>query len=97
MNCCERKKRNPRTEESKRALLTRLNRIVGQLNGVKNMIEDDRYCNDVLIQLSAIDKAIRSLSTVILDEHLKTCIVDSVQHGDESAVEEIIELFRRFQ
>ena len=97
-NCaCERCKLTPRATDEKAKLTGRLNRISGQLNGVKKMIEDDRYCEDVLIQLSAIDKAVKSLAAVILEEHMRTCITDKMLNGDINAVDEIVNLFRRFQ
>lgn len=91
---CKTKKR---TEEGKKSLMNRMNRIIGQMNGVRAMIEDDRYCDDVLIQLSAIDKAIKSLANVILDKHLHSCLIESIQNGDYEALDEIADLFRRFQ
>ena len=94
---CEKCKTRPRTAEEKSKLVGRLNRIAGQINGVKNMIETDRYCDDVLIQLSAIDKAVKSISTLILEEHMRTCIVDQLKEGKTEVVDEIVELFRRFQ
>ena len=94
---CEKCKTRPRTDEEKSKLVGRLNRIAGQINGVKNMIETDRYCDDVLIQLSAIDKAVKSISTLILEEHMRTCIVDQLKEGKTEAVDEIVGLFRRFQ
>ena len=94
MNCCEKKK--IRTEEEKKALNVRINKIMGQMNGIKKMIDEDRYCDDILIQLSAIDKSIKSLSTLILDNHMRTCLVKSIQNGDTSVVDEIVDLFKRF-
>lgn len=94
MHECRTKKR---TEEGKKSLVNRMNRIIGQMNGVKTMIENDRYCDDVLIQLSAIDKAIKSLANVILDEHIHSCLIESIQNGDYEALDEITDLFRRFQ
>ncbi len=95
MDCCNNKKK-VRSDEEKKALITRLNRIIGQMNGIKRMIEEDRYCDDVLIQLAATDKSIKSLATVILDNHMRTCLVDSIKSGDMSAVDEIVDLFKRF-
>lgn len=94
-DCCHRKK--VRTEAEKKALVTRINRISGQLNGVKGMIEDDRYCDDILIQLAAIDKAVKSLATVLLELHVNTCLVDNIRSGNTAVVDEIVDLFRRFQ
>ena len=67
-------KKTIRSEVEKKQLRNRLNRISGQIDGVKRMIEDDRYCNDILIQLSAIEKAVKSLSSVVLEKHMYSCI-----------------------
>lgn len=95
MDCCSDKKK-VRTPEEKKALINRLNRITGQMNGVKRMIEEDRYCDDILIQLAAIEKSVKSLATIILDNHMKTCLVTSIQNGDTTVVDEIVDLFKRF-
>lgn len=95
--CCCMERKKVRSEEGKKKLISRLNRIIGQMNGIKKMVEEDRYCDDILIQLSAVDKSIRSLASVILDEHLHTCVVEHIRQGDEQALDEIVELFRRFQ
>ena len=90
-------KKTIRSEEDKKNLITRINRILGSLEGVKKMIEDDRYCKDVLIQLSAIDSSIKSLSSILLEYHLKHCIKDAIQSEDsDNGIEEIIDLFKRF-
>lgn len=94
--CCEEKK-TVRTEEEKKALVVRINRIAGQMNGVKKMIEEDRYCDDILIQLAAVDKAVKSLAAVVLERHLHSCIVAHVQQGDLSVVDEVVDLFKKFQ
>ena len=91
---CQKKK--VRTPEEKNALTIRLNKIIGQMNGIKKMIEDDRYCDDILIQLAATDKSIKSLATVILENHMKTCLVKSIQEGDISVVDELVDLFKRY-
>ncbi len=89
-------KKKIRSEEEKKVLINRINRISGQINGIKNMIEDDRYCQDVLIQLSAVEKSIKSLAGIILDHHIHSCLIDSIKNGDYSVVDEISDLFKRF-
>lgn len=86
-----------RTEEEKTAIINRLKRITGQMNGVVRMVEEDRYCDDVLIQLSAVDKAIKALANMLLDAHMHTCLVEQVKAGRLDAVDEIVDLFKRFQ
>jgi len=92
--CCE--KKTIRSNEEKKKLISRINRIKGQINGISNMIYNDRYCDDILIQLSAIDKSIKSLAAVILDSHMHNCLTKSIIDGDTSKIDEIVELFRRF-
>lgn len=85
-----------RTEEDKKAIITRLNRISGQINGIKGMVESDRYCDDILIQIAAIDKSIKSLASLILEKHLHSCVISAIKGGDESSLDEIVSLFKRF-
>lgn len=61
------------------------------------MIENDRYCDDVLIQLSAIDKSIKSLANVLLEKHMKSCVKDNLLNGNDKVLDEIVDLFKRFQ
>lgn len=96
MEECTCHKTTVRSEEEKKTVSARINRIAGQLNGVKKMIEEDRYCEDILIQLAAVDKAVRSLSAVLLERHLHTCVVENVKAGNEDVVDELADLFRRF-
>jgi len=97
MSCPLCQKKTERSEEEKKKLNARINRIIGQMNGIKRMIEEDRYCDEILIQLSAIDKAIKSLSAVMLGAHMHRCLIDQIQNGDYDGVDEIIDLFKRFQ
>ena len=85
-----------RSEEDKKKLITRINKISGQLNGIKSMIENDRYCEDVLIQLSAVEKSVRAISNIILDEHMHSCLISHIEKGDYSIIDEISDLIRRF-
>lgn len=92
--CCN--KKTHRAEEEKKLINNRLSRIEGQIKGVRKMIEQDAYCNDVLIQLSAIENSIKSLSNQVLENHLYTCISRDIEKGDIAAMDEIISLFKRF-
>ncbi len=93
-DCCE--KKTYRDEQKKKSIKDRLNRINGQINGIKKMVDEDRYCKDILIQLSAAEKSLRSLSNLILNDHLHHCIANGIKEGDESIIEEISELFKMF-
>lgn len=86
-----------RNDEDKRAITNRLNRIEGQIRGINNMVVEDRYCDEILIQLSAIDKSIKSLANYILEKHMKSCVKENIMNGNEAVLDEIVDLFKRFQ
>ena len=94
-SCCH-TKHTPRSEELKRSVSRRVNRAIGQLNGIRQMVEEDRYCGDVLIQLAAVEKAVAAISREVMQDHLRTCVVERVQAGDVEAVDEVMDLLRRF-
>ncbi|NLB85210.1 MAG: metal-sensing transcriptional repressor [Acholeplasmataceae bacterium] len=95
-SCCEIKTKI-RTDEDKKNIYARLNKLEGQIRGIKKMIEEDRYCNDILIQLSAINSASKSIANLILENHMKTCVVENIQAGNTDVLSEILQLFKRFQ
>ena len=86
-----------RTEEEKKNLTKRLNIIEGQIRGINQMIEDDRYCNDVLIQISAVIKSLQTLGNSILENHLKTCVVHDIQNEDLDVLEDVMNLIKKLQ
>lgn len=96
MDCCS-NKTTLRSDDDKKTIISRLNRIEGQIRGISNMINDDRYCDDILIQLSAIDKSIKSLANLILEKHMKSCVKENILNGDDTVLDEIVDLFKRFQ
>jgi DNA-binding FrmR family transcriptional regulator len=93
-NCCN--KKTKRDSAEKKRIISRLNRINGQINGINKMIENDAYCNDVLIQLSAVENSVKSLSSYILENHLYTCVARDLENGDFDTIDELISLFKRF-
>lgn len=95
--CCSgRLKETPRSDELQSSIQTRLNRAIGQLQGVKNMIDENRYCGDVLTQLAAADAAIRGISRTILQNHLETCVVEQIQKGNTEVLDELMRLVKKF-
>jgi DNA-binding FrmR family transcriptional regulator len=94
--CDQRMKSMPRSPELKRDVSCRINRVCGQLNGIKQMVNDDRYCGDVLTQLAAVESAVKAISREVMRDHLETCVVERVQAGDVDAVDEVIDLFKKF-
>lgn len=73
----------------RQAVVHRIARASGHLNAVKKMVEDDRDCSDVLIQLAAVQSALKSVSRIILKDHIEHCIVDAVEEHDEEAIERL--------
>ena len=99
MKCVEEKniKLTHRTEQEKNNIIKRLNIVEGQIRGIKQMIEDDRYCSDVLTQILAANKALESLENIILESHLKKCITRQIKEGKEEVTNEIMDLFKKFR
>lgn len=84
------------THQEQKAVLNRLSRIIGHTQSVKKMIEDGRDCSEVLIQLSAVSAAIRSVSRLILKDHISTCLVDAVKENNYEAIEELNKAIDKF-
>ena len=93
---CPHKKHTPRSDELKGDVTRRLNRAIGQLEGVKSMVKEDRYCGDVLTQLAAAESAVKTVSRMILKDHLETCVVEQVSAGNTEVVDEVMDLMRKF-
>ena len=91
--CTCRHKHREVTEE--RGLMNRLNRIEGQIRGIKSMVEDERYCVDIITQVAAVQAALNSFNKVLLERHIKSCVVDDIRRGDSDATVE--ELCRTLQ
>lgn len=89
-------KQTPRSVEFQADLKKRLNRAIGQLNGVKDMLDDNRYCGDVLIQLAAAESAVHNVSALLLQDHLETCVVEQIQNGNTEVIDEAMQLIKRF-
>ena len=94
--CCCYHKATPRSQQMQDDLQKRLNRVIGQLNGVKTMIDDNRYCGDVLIQLSAAESAVHSISAILLQNHLETCVVEQIEQGNTQIIDEAMQLIKKF-
>ncbi|WP_028263367.1 metal-sensing transcriptional repressor [Atopobium fossor] len=90
------KKHTPRSEQLVKDVTTRLNRAIGQLNGVKQMVEEDRYCGDVLTQLAAAQSAVKAVSRMVLEDHLQSCVIEEVQQGNTKVISEVVDLLKKF-
>ena len=88
-SCCH-KRAVPRSEEERTRLIHRLNRIEGQIRGIRGMVENEVYCNDVLVQCSAVNAALNAFERELLASHIRSCVKDRLQEGDETVVEELM-------
>ena len=82
--------------DDKEALLKRLRRIEGQVRGISRMVTEDAYCIDVLTQIAAIKAAIDQVGLILLQDHIKHCVTDSVRQGDSAKVDELVKAVSRF-
>ena len=87
---CGSGKTKERTEKEYRDLINRLSRIEGQVRGVKRMVEQDVYCTDILVQVSAINAALNSFNKVLLANHLRTCVAEDIRAGKEETIDELV-------
>ena len=88
-------KSTPRNEQDIKNLKLRLNKISGQITGVTKMIDDNRYCKDILIQISAIESALKEVAYLILKEHLLTCVSDDVKNNNNTSLIESFDLAKK--
>lgn len=92
-NCCHKTKE--RLPDERRKLMARLNRIEGQIRGIKRMVEEDAYCTDILIQVSAANAAMNSFNKELLAEHIRTCVADDIRNGNEETIEELLAVLKK--
>ena len=88
--CCGCHKTRVRSEEELKKLTNRLSRIEGQVRGLREMLERDVYCIDVLVQVSAVNAALNSFSKELLSEHLRTCVADNLRQGNDEVMDELV-------
>lgn len=94
--CCQ-YKHTPRSEETLRSLQNRLSRISGQLNGIRTMLEENRYCGDILTQVAAVESALQAFGYCILEEHMQTCVAEALQQGNTEILQEAVALIKKLK
>lgn len=92
-SCNDRK--STRSQKTKASLVSRLNRIEGQVRGVKGMIEKDVYCDDILNQIAAVQSAMKSVSRLLLEGHMKSCLVNRIQSGEQEVIDELLQTIEK--
>lgn len=88
-------KTKERSEKEHKDLINRLNRIEGQVRGIKGMIERDVYCTDILVQVAAVNAALNSFNRVLLSNHIKTCVTRDIREGKEETVDELVQTLQK--
>ena len=88
--CCDCHKTRVRSDQELKKLTNRLSRIEGQVRGLREMLERDVYCIDVLVQVSAVNAALNSFSKELLGEHLRTCVAENLRQGNDEVVDELV-------
>ena len=92
-DCCRTKERS---EEEYRSLMHRLNRIEGQIRGIKGMLDKSAYCPDILTQVAAVNAALNAFGRELLTSHIRTCVVEDIRAGKEGAVDELLATLQKF-
>ena len=93
-NCCSHKTKQ-RSEEEYKSLINRLNRIEGQIRGIKGMVEKDAYCTDILMQVSAITAALNAFNRELLAEHIRSCVAEDIKNDKPETVEELVSTLQK--
>ena len=93
--CCTSHKKTRRSEEEKKNLIVRLNRIEGQVRGIRRMLEEDAYCLDILVQSSAVSSAFASFERELLSSHISGCVKRGIEEGDQEVVPELIKILEK--
>ena len=96
-DCCARYKKTPRSEEQLKTLRNRMNRIAGQLAGIQRMLDDNRYCGDILTQIAAVESALQSVGYLVLQEHMRSCVAEGVREGRDEMLDEAVELMKKLK
>ena len=86
--CCHKKKE--RSEAEYKKLINRLNRIEGQVRGIKGMVEKDAYCPDILVQVAAVNAALNAFNKELLASHIRTCVTEDIREGREDVIDELV-------
>ena len=86
--CCN--KTTMRSEDERKKLINRLNRIEGQIRGIKGMIENDQYCTDILVQSAAVNAAVNAFNRELISNHIRGCVTRDLKNGDEETIDELV-------
>lgn len=88
--CCCSQRKKERTPEEYKKLIHRLNRIEGQIRGIRGMVENNAYCPDILVQSAAVNAAVNAFNKELLACHIRTCVADDIRHGNDDVIDELV-------
>ena len=92
-SCCE--KKTLRSGEEQKKLVNRLNRIEGQIRGIRNMVENDAYCNDILVQCAAVNAAVNAFNRELIASHMRGCVARDLLEGKDEVIDELVETLQK--
>ena len=92
--CCSTRKKH-RTSEEQKALIQRLRKAEGQIRGIQKMVEEDAYCPDILIQVSAVTSALNSFNKELLACHIRSCVAEDIREGNDGAIDEFVKITQK--
>ncbi|MGN0628870.1 MAG: metal-sensing transcriptional repressor [Oscillospiraceae bacterium] len=93
--CCCCQKMTHRSEEERKKLVNRLSRIEGQIRGIRNMVENDVYCNDILVQCAAVNAAVNAFNKELIASHIRGCVARDIREGKDEVIDELVETLQK--
>ena len=93
--CCKCNRKKKRSEKEYKDLVNRLNRIEGQIRGIKRMLDEDCYCPDIMVQVAAANAALNSFNKVLLAEHIRICVAEDIREGKDETLDELLDTLQK--
>lgn len=93
--CCTSGRATERPDKIKANLVSRLNRVEGQVRGIRGMVEKDVYCDDILNQIAAVQSALNAVGKILLEGHMKSCVMERIQQGDHEVIDELLKTMNK--
>lgn len=94
-HCCSSERSTPRADNIKANMISRLNRVEGQVRGIRGMVEKDVYCDDILNQIAAVQSALNAVGKILLEGHMKSCVMERIQQGDNEVIDELLKTMNK--
>lgn len=93
--CCSSDRATVRSDKIKSNLVSRLNRVEGQIRGIRGMVEKDVYCDDILNQIAAVQSALNGVGKILLEGHMRSCVMERIQQGDNEVIDELLKTMNK--